>query len=196
LVTQNVRENYYTDGQRGLRMSQDDLKMDFVNPLQGNYESMTRMELLDHAIANINEQKGWTNSFRFERIEGFINQVRFRMTYDGYGVYDNYGLTLIDQEWRNQLLYKYARPMLEVGNVLNSKDVTLPSGEQVLETIQAHPEKLKIKEIKDIRVGYFLNYVNDVRSITLEPYWFILYENDWLKFNPNDYYELSRRGEA
>jgi len=44
-----------------------------------------------------------------------------------------------------------------------------------------------VESVKDIQVGYTLNYLDDTHSLTLTPSWYILYEGEWLKFNPTDY---------
>src|SRR5699024_5928814 len=110
LVTRNIREAYFTDGQRGMRVAQDNLRLEYINPIQANYERLSPFDLIDKSVMNINEHKGWVNNYTFDGINRNTNNIRYRLTYDGYTVFDHNQLSIIEQEWRNQELYKYSRP--------------------------------------------------------------------------------------
>ena len=186
LVTPNIKEAYFTDGQRGMRIGQDGRKLEFINPIQATYNLLDSMKLLDKSINNINEHKGWTNEFFFEDINKPTNNIRFRLYYDGYPVFDNYSLSIIEQEWREQDLYLYSRPLMKIGNLLNSREIELPSGQEI-SSFLLNDQRMKIENIQDIQVGYSLSYLDEAHSLTLEPNWYILYEGEWIKFNLFDY---------
>lgn len=192
-VTQNLREVYFTDGQRGMRIVQEGRKLEFINPIQSNYDLLHPIELLDKSINNINEHKGWTNSFQFENIIQPLNSIRFRLYYEGYPVFDRSNLSTIEQEWREQELHRYTRPLIRIGNLLNSREVEIPSGEEIISLLEKDKD-IDIEKIKDIQVGYSLTYLDDAHSLTLEPSWYILYQGDWLKFNLADYDDLHAKG--
>lgn len=186
LVTLNVREAYFTDGQRGMQVEQDDLSLEYINPIESNYERLAAMELIDKSVDHISEHQGWTNNFNLASINRMTNNISYRMTYDGYPMFDDRQLSIIEQEWKGRDLYNYVRPLVEVGNVLNSTDAELISGEELINVIEHNESNFKVDNIKDIRIGYYLN-VTDDRSLTLEPEWFIVYENEWMRFNADDY---------
>src|SRR5690625_4359955 len=48
LVSPNVGEAYYTDGQRGLRVLQNGNSAEYINPIHSNYDQMDLVSLLDH----------------------------------------------------------------------------------------------------------------------------------------------------
>ncbi len=196
LVTQNFGEAYFTDGQRGLRIFQDGIRMEYINPIQANYDRLTAFELIEKGVDKINEHKGWTNNYMFDSINRSKNNIRFRLSYDGFPVYDHQQISIIEQEWRDQELYEYHRPLIRVDNLLNSDQVTLPSGESVKQRILANQRQFKMDEITDIQIGYFLTYNNEAHSLTFEPSWFIVYKNDWVRFNVEDFsQEEFERGE-
>lgn len=194
LVTPNIREAYFTDGQRGMRIIQDNLRLEFINPIQSNYQKLSALELIEKSVSNINEHKGWTNSFIFDGINSSANNIQYRMLYDGYPVYDHNKISIIQQEWRDQELYRYSRPLIQVGSVLNSEDVELASGEDIIELLESNQLNFKTDNIRDIQVGYYLNLIDDARSLTLKPEWFILYKNDWLRFNVDEYLDGMQEG--
>src|SRR5699024_5749560 len=117
-----------------------------------------------------------------------------RMTNEGYPLSDNHHLREIEQEWRDQELYNYVRPLVEVGNVLNNEASALISGEKLIKLIEQNKGKLKIDNMNDIRVRYYLS-VTDDRSLTLNPEWFIVYENEWVRFDADDYRDNPEKGE-
>lgn len=188
LVTRNIKEAYFTDGQRGMRIVHEGRQLEFINPIQSTYDIVDPNELLDKSVNNINEHKGWTDDFLFENINNTSNNIRYRLYHEGYPVFDHYSLSIIEQEWREQELYQYTRPLIQIGNLLNTKEVELPSGQEV-STLLTNDRQINKKEIKDIQIGYSLNYMADAHSLTLEPSWYILYQGEWIKINPTDYYK-------
>jgi len=197
LVTPNTGEAYFTDGQRGMRIAQDGRRLEFINPLQSNYERLDAIELIEKSVNNIDEHKGWTNNYMFDHVNRATNNIRYRLTYDSYPVFDQNNLSTMEQEWRDQELYQYKRPLIEIGSLLNSENVTLPSGEEVEHWLLQDQDKFNMNEITDIRIGYYLSYADDTHSLTLEPNWFILYENDWIKFDLESVREdNNQRGEG
>lgn len=185
-VTPNIGEAYFTDGQRGMRIQHDGRLLEFFNPIQDNFERLTNDELLDVSIKHINNHKGWTNSFLLENMNSALNNIRYRLHYEGYPVFDYLNISVIEQEWREQELYQYNRPLIRIGNLLNMNEVELPSGEQVIDTLK-NDASINVDLIQDIQVGYFLRYLDDTHSLTLDPSWYILYHGEWMRFNISDY---------
>lgn len=184
VVTPNISEAYFTDGQRGMRILQEGRRLEYINPIQSNPDSMDTMELIERSVSNINEHKGWTNDFLLDRLDhkANANQIVYRLYYEGYPTYDHNQLTTIEQKWREQDLYQYVRPLVSIGNLLNSTKQTLPAGEEVVASIMNSAD-LDEKNIEDIRIGYTLQYEEDAYSLTLDPAWYVLYQGDWIHYN-------------
>ncbi|MGM8212840.1 YycH family regulatory protein [Virgibacillus sp. W0430] len=179
LVSANIGEAYFTDSQRGMRLLQDGRAIEYTNPIQSNYERMEIIELFDKSISNINEHKGWTNDYKFESADKSINEIRYRMYYDGYPVFDYADLSVIEQEWRSQELYQYYRPLFVLNNSLGQDEVNLPSGQAVLNYLESS-DNFELRNIKDIRIGYHLDDTeNASHSIALRPGWYINYNGSW-----------------
>src|SRR5699024_8194176 len=49
LVTPNMREAYFTDGQRGLRIIQDGNRLEYINPIQPTLEKVPPPDLLERS---------------------------------------------------------------------------------------------------------------------------------------------------
>src|SRR5699024_2436337 len=135
LVTPNVREAYFTDGQRGMQVENDDLSLEYINPIGSNYDRIPAAELIDRSVNHINEQHGWTNNFNLTSMHKVTNKIRYRMTSEGYPLSDNHHKSVIEQESRDQELYHYVRTIVEAANVITNEDTELISGEKLIKLI-------------------------------------------------------------
>lgn len=179
LVSPNIGEAYFTDGQRGLRVVQDGKSMEFINPIQSTEDDMEYGDLLDLSLENINMHRGWTDGYYLADINLTNNQVRYQMHYEGYPVFNSSNLSVIEQEWRNNELHQYRRPLFSLNNLLGGDVIDVPSGEETINYIEGSSD-YKTEDVKDIQLGYKLNYLEGSSySATLEPAWYILYKNKW-----------------
>lgn len=178
-VTPNVAEAYFTDGQRGMNVSEDNNRIEFINPIQTTSERLESIYLLERSIENINEHKGWTNDYLLDSIDRTNNRAQFRLMFEGIPVFERSNLTLISQEWRENELYQYTRPLIKLTNEVNSSSKVLPSGIKLMNHIEE--KKLFDKDkIENIQVGYELNFLpNASDSIRLNPTWYVKYQGKW-----------------
>lgn len=181
IVTSNLSEAYFTDGQRGMEVVQDGRRLEYTNPIQDQDNRLDAIELIDKSMEHINEHKGWTNDFSLENLDVRANTIKYRMHYEGYPTFDKYRLTTIEEKYREQELYQYTRPIVSVGNLLNSSKRKIPNAEEVVATIK-ESGFFELEDIEDIRMGYTMDYVEDAYSLTLSPGWYISYKGDWIPF--------------
>lgn len=193
IVTSNMSESYFTDGQRGMEVVQDGRRLEYINPIQATDNRLEAYELIEKSVSHINEHKGWTNDFFLDRMDVDANKILYRMYYEGYPTFDNYRLTTIKEQWHDDELYQYIRPLISVGNLLNSTKKTLQSGEEIATDIM-NSTILEHDGIEDIQIGYTMEYVDDAYSLKLEPTWYILYKGDWIKFDSVYGQDSARKG--
>lgn len=195
LVSSNVGEAYFTDGQRGMHVLQNGLNIEFINPIHSNKVQKAPVELIERSVLKVNEHKGWTDNFYLEDINLVENAVNYRMHYEGYPVYNRTGLANIEQQWRENELYQYARPLFKLNNLLGSDNVKLKSGEEVIEALETEG-KYNLTEVKDIQLGYQLSYLEGASySVLLYPAWFIKYKDEWQEMRFVEYEEMEKGGE-
>ena len=192
VVTSNMNEAYFTDGQRGMDVVQDNRRLEYINPVQTGSDKAELIDLIDFSVNNINEHKGWTNDYLLDTLDHTSSFIMYRMYYEGYPTFDHNQLTTIKQRWRNQELYQYIRPLVSIGNLLNSSSETLPSGEEVI-TELTNMDTLVKEDIKDIQIGYTMQYVDDAYSLTLDPEWYVYYQNEWVKYDAIDLKQSAQR---
>lgn len=180
-------ETYYSDSQRQMKVFQEGKGMEFINPFTSENNQMDVVNLLDRSITNINEHKGWTGDYRLLDIDANTHVVHYQMYSKGYPVYSSSNLSVIEQQWRNQLLTKYQRSLFQFGDLLESVQVDLPSGNDVVNYLKSKSNtNYKLENIKDIQLGYKLDYMNDNSYIMLEPAWYMNYNNNWIEIKFED----------
>lgn len=178
-VTPNVAEAYFTDGQRGMSVSDKNNRIEFINPIQTSSKDLTAIDLLDRSITNINEHKGWTNDYILEQIVPIQSKVKYRLMYDGLPVYDNNNLAIIEQTWRGLELYEYNRPLIRLTHEVDSTIETLPSGYKLINYIK-EKELFKLDEIEDMQFGYELKFLSSASdSMLLKPTWYVKIQGQW-----------------
>ena len=184
-VWKNTGEAYYSDGQRGMRISQDGLSMEYINPLQETDETLDYSDLLDRVIDKINDHKGWTGDYNLFYVDKKAQKAQFKLYYQNYPILNDKGLTSIEQQWRAGELYSYRRPLFKLTNPLASESTELPAGSAVIEFLKTEAD-YNVDEIEDIQAGYSLDYSEDYNSVTLIPAWFIYYDKGWIEIDLND----------
>ncbi|ASK61797.1 hypothetical protein CFK37_06315 [Virgibacillus phasianinus] len=181
--------NYYNDDRRDMRVENNGKSIAFTNPTNANSIQINVQELLDQSVKSINDHKGWTDDYKLVHIDQQSNLIRYRMYYDGYPTYSSSDLTIIEQKWKNANLFKYNRSLINLKEVINDKEVTLPSGSELIAYLENEFSKAyDLDQIKDIKIGYqFISNNNSSLSVTLEPAWFVNLNDMWL---PIDFEEL------
>lgn len=182
IVTHNIKEAYFTDGQRGMKTDHDKRNMEFISPLQPDYERVDPIDLFNNSINHINEHKGWTNDYQFDEMDRTKNSIKYRLYYEGYPVFSGMGSSTIEQQWKANELHQYARPLTKVGNSLSSHQVKLPTGEEIKAYLKGN-SNYDGEKIEDIKIGYVIRHLQDSRSLILEPKWYISYESEWKQLN-------------
>lgn len=190
LVSANVGEAYFTDGQRGMRLLENGLAIEYTNPLQSNYDRIHVNELISQSLINVNDHKGWMGTYYFESIDKTVNEIVYRMYYGGYPVFDYANISPIIQQWRNQDLYQYYRPLFILNNSLGQHAIELPSGQSVVDYLQNNAH-YQLDDVEAIQIGYHLDETAvEAHSVTLHPAWYIYYNGIWRKLDLNESYSF------
>lgn len=192
-VSSNFEKSYFADGERGMSVLREGRSMEFINPIHSNERRTDMIELLDLSVENINEHKGWTNDYRLVDVNIKEDLVRYRMFYDGYPIYNNIDLSIIEQQWRNQDLHLYRRPLFSANILFGDNTIKLPSGTEIINYLTNHKD-YQLSEIKDIRVGYKLTYFDGASYLTLDPVWYMNYSGNWQEIRVDELDEFMKGG--
>lgn len=187
IVNPNSTDGYLSDGQRRIKLLEDRRAMEFAHPMHSDSDRSSVIDLLDRSLANINSHKGWTDTYYLETIDQTANLLRYRMKYDGYPVFNSSDLSIIETELINLELRAYRRPLFSLVNELDSQEVTLESGEEVISFL-TNNEVFKKELIKDIQIGYKLTYFDLVsHTLSLDPTWYMNYNGDWIEIRVDQF---------
>jgi regulatory protein YycH of two-component signal transduction system YycFG len=102
---------------------------------------------------------------------------------DGYPVYNDRGLSEINEIWGRDDINMYVRPniALELPITTEMHNVTRPSGHAILEFLQTK-KNFKLELLEELTLGYSLERdAEENQLILLEPTWFYRYDKTWGK---------------
>lgn len=193
-VTPNFGEQYYTDGQRGMRLLEEGNLAEFINPIHLKAHHTDPLELLELSLQSVNEHKGWTDDYRLVNINEVDDTIKYRMHYNDLPVYNNKDLSVIEQSWRDQDLHLYQRPLFNLDNLFSADMIELAAGEDIIYFLKSN-ETYKTENIENIQVGYYLSHSEkSEKSISFKPAWFINYNGRWQEIDNADVYEFEEGG--
>ncbi len=185
----------YTDGTRLLRITNYTQMMQYINSSITKQDQLNGASLLQRSIDFVNSHGGWTDSYRFYKINSSTGEVSYRLFVDDLPVFNNNGMAALKQKWGAEELINYDRPLFKLLLKKEGDEVELPSGHNLLQFLQKNPQFNK-KSVKDIRVGYELQREPTPNSerliaVKLEPVWIISYGDHYKKIQ---FDEVKRTG--
>lgn len=185
LVSTTFGESYFTDGQRQMSLLHGERTVEFFDPYSDTYDKMDIPDLIDRTVQNINDHRGWTNDYYLSELTPASNQIKFQMHYKGYPVFSYSDLSTIEQQWREQKLHQYDRPLFQIKNELRQEEKELESGEDIMQSLTDNPN-YNMSKVQDLKVGYKLSYDESTQSVELQPAWYVNYDGNWREANFDD----------
>ncbi|WP_163969301.1 YycH family regulatory protein [Oceanobacillus halotolerans] len=180
----NAGEAYFTDGQREMRVFRDERNMEFFNPFDSTYERLDAVNLLDISISNINEHNGWTDDYQLVDLNHATSSLKYQMYFEGHPIFNRRDLTIMEQQWREQELYQYNRPLFQLNDSLGGDSIDLPSGHDIIYALENTSANYNLENIADIQVGYRLTFQDSASNVlTLIPSWYMKYNESWQEIN-------------
>ena len=131
-------------------------RISYVDPAAESEIPVTPEELIQNTVNFVNEHDGWTDDFRYSRINPITQQVNYQLYYLGLPVFSDDTSTEIIEYWGKNRVYRYIRPYYILDVPLKTIDTQLPSGQIAYETISEIPE-MDSSTIVDIVAGYYLS---------------------------------------
>jgi len=176
----------YGDDHAFLNIDTEIKRLNYVMPAVESQEIAIPSELLLNTIDFINEHGGWTDEFRYAYMNPISRYVRFQLYVDGLPVFsDQSGTNEITETWGNGRVFKYIRPYYKLDLKIESKQNELPSGVEVAEALRESQE-VDFDLIEEITPGYYMIQDVEQELIVLEPCWYYLIKDNWLRFAPEE----------
>ncbi|MRH44378.1 hypothetical protein GH741_17175 [Aquibacillus halophilus] len=178
-------EDKYTDGQTAEMVVYDDYYMEYTNPTSSENRLMDGRQLINQTLEFVNDHEGWTTDVKDEYVlYGLDVQSKtalFRLTYDGIPVFERDSLSTIMVTLRNQNVYQYNRPLIQLGLTFEyeSEKENLQTGQQVITFLQ-NSRRYATTSIEDVAIGYKIEEQSAIQyAFVLTPKWFINVNNNW-----------------
>lgn len=176
----------YGDDHAFMNINTEIKRLTYVILAAESQEIAIPSELLLNTIDFINEHGGWTDEFRYAYMNPISRYVRFQLYVDGLPVFsDQSGTNEITETWGDGRVFKYIRPYYKLDLNIESKQKELPSGVEVAEALRESQE-VDFDLIEEITPGYYMIHDVEQELIVLEPCWYYLIKDNWLRFAPED----------
>ncbi len=163
--------------------------LQYINPTEETNYLDSSYDLVKRSIDFVNEHGGWTDPFRFVSKSEYQRSVTFRLySMDGYPIFNDRGLSEINEVWGRDRINKYVRPniALDLPLLTEMQKVTPPTGHEVLEYLQ-NKRDFKPELLDELILGYRMERDSDENKlILLEPAWFYRYDRTWEQITMDD----------
>lgn len=172
----------FTNGSSKMNINDDRNMLLYVNPTVDSDFTENTNDLVKRSVDFVNEHGGWTDAFRYAEIDELQHKVTFRLySDDGYPVFNDNGMSEINETWGRTEINKYVRPdiSLELPLKTEMKKITFPSGHAALNYI-INKKGIKPELLDKMVLGYQMERDSKTsRVILLEPAWFYHYDKAW-----------------
>jgi regulatory protein YycH of two-component signal transduction system YycFG len=177
----------YSDGTSLMNVNLLERTLSFVNPSAETSVPAIPSKLVFDSLYYVNEHGGWTDEFRFAKINPANQQIDYQLYLLGYPVFSTETSTKITTFWGDPGIYNYLRPYytLDLSLPFDTVISTLPSGEKASRVMQMLKE-IDFNNVDELTPGYHLTRDNEKRLLILEPSWFYLSNNQWIRLSSED----------
>lgn len=183
----DTNQEEYGDDHAFMSVNTKTKMLSYVMPAAESQEIAIPSELLLNTIDFINEHGGWTDEFRYAYMNPISRHVEFQLYVDGLPVHSEQpGTNEITQKWGESRVFKYLRPYYTLDVDLEKVEEELPSGVEVAEALR-NSDELDFDSIDEITIGYYMIHEEGRRLLILEPCWYYLIKDNWIRFMPAQY---------
>ncbi|MEC1521881.1 two-component system activity regulator YycH [Neobacillus niacini] len=179
----------FSDVSSKMTVNNDTNMLLYVNPTGGPNYVDNSYDLLKRSIDFINGHGGWTDPYRYVAKDEKRKSVKFRLySIDGYPVFNESGMSEIEEVWGRDEITKYVRPNISLELPLTTEmvKVTLPSGTSALEFLKSR-KNFKPELLEQLVLGYRMSKdTSENKLILLEPAWFYRYNQTWGQITKED----------
>ncbi|MFJ5771947.1 YycH family regulatory protein [Psychrobacillus sp. NPDC093180] len=173
----------YTDDSALMNVDYLVKSLSYVHPASESDKVEKSDELIQQSLNFVNEHSGWTDDYRYSRINNTTKQVSYQLYFHGMPVFSKDPETEINVHWGTNRVYRYIRPYFAIADASKQRDIQLRSGQDIYDLIHALHEN-KVLSIDDIAIGYNLSRNGQQRLMNLEPSWYYLSNGSWTRITP------------
>jgi regulatory protein YycH of two-component signal transduction system YycFG len=172
----------YTNGSSKMNIDYDSDMLIYVNPTAASSYQEKTNDLVKRGIDFVNDHGGWTDAFRYVDKDETHHQMKFRLySVEGYPVFNEAGLSEINETWGPNEINKYIRPNISLDLPLKTEmqKITIASGHEVIQFLK-NKKNIKLEQIDNLILGYEMEKDSqETKLIRLEPAWYYRYNKIW-----------------
>ncbi|MEB1808221.1 MAG: two-component system activity regulator YycH [Bacillaceae bacterium] len=180
----------YTDGNRLINIINNGNFMDYINPIYSENPERGSRNVIVSSIDFINGHGGWTDPYLLDdwaSNEG-NEEAKYRLWLNGHPVISlgGYDVMSLHVFRTGNQTSRYIRPLFDLDQQpmeYARTIVDLPSGHDVINQLEQR-EYFDRTLLQKITIGYEMKKWN--AFVTIEPHWYILYDNVWQKITLDD----------
>ncbi|SDN85860.1 Two-component signal transduction system YycFG, regulatory protein YycH [Psychrobacillus sp. OK028] len=181
----SMSEQQYTDDNALMNVNFPYKSLNYVHPASENENPGNPLELIQNSLNFINEHSGWTDDYRYSRMNTANRQINYQLYFAGLPVFSKDTLTEISQYWGIDRVYRYYRPFytLDVPFPLKTRQVQLASGQSIYDFLSTATD-INMNSIDDVMIGFYLSRDDDQSLFNLEPSWYYQESGSWIRISP------------
>ena len=165
----------YTDGMSIMTSDAGTKTINYAYPASESINEINHSDLIQNSVDFINSHGGMTGDFRYVYSNALKHITEYQLFLKGLPVYSSVTTNRITTTWGEKQIFKYKRPFFQLEMDFSSRFVHLPSGMEIIKSLQ------NVQEIDDIVLGYYITQNENNRIYTLEPSWFIIRDESWTR---------------
>lgn len=186
-IVQNVesaQSEKYMDATSLMTVDTQNRILNYVYPLAESIAPIPSSRLLLDSYDFINDHGGFTADYRLSTMNIGKHVVEYQLFLKGYPIYSNSTVTRIVTTWGENRIFRYRRPYYTIEQDIVRSVKQLPSGAEIMAYLENN-EDYSIKDIDELVIGYYLTQdQNEEKLFLLEPSWFIISNNTWMRISP------------
>ena len=181
----SMSEQQFTDDNALMNVNYTYKSLNYVHPNSENENPGNPVDLIQNSLNFVNEHNGWTDDYRYSRMNVATRQINYQLYFAGLPVFSKDSLTEISQYWGIDRVYRYYRPFytLNVALRLKTREEQVAPGQSVYDFLSSATD-IKVNSIDDIVIGYHLSRDDDQSLFNLEPSWYYLESGSWIRISP------------
>lgn len=178
-------EQQFTDDSALMNVNFTFKSLNYVHPASENENPGNPVDLIQNSLNFVNEHNGWTDDYRYSRMNTATRQINYQLYFDGLPVFSKDTLTEISQYWGIDRVYRYYRPFytLDVPIPWETREVQLVSGQSIYDFLSTATD-INVSSIDDVVIGYYLSRDDGQSLFNLEPSWYYLESGSWVRVSP------------
>lgn len=186
-IVKNVesgKSEKYADSTSLMTVDTQNRVLNYVYPQAESIALIRSTRLLLDSFDFINDHGGFTADYRFSSMNVGKHETKYQLFLKGYPIYSNSTMTHIVTTWGENRIFLYRRPYYTIEQDIFRAVKQLPSGDEIISYIESN-EDYSMKDIDDVVIGYYLTLdQNEEKLFLLEPSWFIISNNSWMRISP------------